>query len=173
MILLNVITFQIGWFACVLSAAKQQVWLGLLISAALLVFHIFSAKQKHGEARLVIIAMLFGLVFDTIPLSLCWLAFSPVPYWPDAISPPWMIALWGLFATTMNYSLRWLKKLPIVAIILGGVSGPASYYFGEKLGALTVQQFDAAMIYLAIGWAIALPLLLKLASTKTLFSDSH
>jgi hypothetical protein len=169
--LLNVITFQIGWFACVLSAANQQVWMGLLISTALLAFHLIRAKQKSGEATLIIIAMLFGLVFDTVPLSLGWLSFNPVAYWPDAISPPWMIALWGLFATTMNFSLRWLKKMPIIAVVLGAISGPASYYFGEKLGALHIVELNAAMIYLGIGWAIALPLLLKIATVKSLFSD--
>lgn len=168
--LLNVITFQIGWFACVLSAANHQIWLGLLISATLLAFHVTRAKQKNGEAALITIAMLFGLVFDTVPLSLGWLSFDPVSYWPNAISPPWMIALWGLFATTMNFSLRWLKKMPIIAVVLGAIAGPISYYFGEKLGALHIVELNATMIYLGIGWAIALPLLLKLATVKALFS---
>lgn len=171
--IINVIMFQIGWFACVLSAANHQVWLGVLIAAILLTLHVAKTKQKNLEINLIVIAMLFGLVFDTIPLALGWLNFAPVSYWPNAISPPWMVALWGLFAATMNFSLRWLKPMPIIALIIGGIAGPVSYYFGEKLGALQIVTSNAALLYLAIGWAIALPLLLKLASAKPLFSDSQ
>jgi hypothetical protein len=105
------------------------------------------------------------LVFDSLLLQLGWVSFEPVAYWPDALSPPWMIALWALFASTLNISLNWLKKYTLLAYLLGAVSGPLCYWAGERLGALHLVNFNMAMVYLAVGWAIAVPLLLKVAST--------
>jgi hypothetical protein len=109
-------------------------------------------------------AALFGLVFDSLLLQLGWVSFEPVAYWPDALSPPWMIALWALFASTLNISLNWLKKYTLVACLLGAISGPLCYWAGERLGALHLVNFNNAMLYLAVGWAIAVPLLLKVAT---------
>ena len=73
--------------------------------------------------------------------------------------------LWALFASTLNISLNWLKKYTLLAYLLGAVSGPLCYWAGERLGALHLVNFNMAMVYLAVGWAIAVPLLLKVAST--------
>ena len=85
-------------------------------------------------------------------------------FWRAALPPPWMIGLWALFASTLNVSLNWLKKHTALAILLGAISGPLCYWAGERLGALSLLNFNSAMVYLALGWAIAVPLLLKLAT---------
>jgi hypothetical protein len=161
----NIIGFQIGWFACVLGAAYLAPWLGVFNALFILMLHCKRSKHKQAENNLLLLAALFGLVFDSLLLQLGWVSFEPVAYWPDALSPPWMIALWALFASTLNISLNWLKKYTLVACLLGAVSGPLCYWAGERLGALHLVNFNMAMVYLAVGWAIAVPLLLKVAST--------
>ena len=160
----NIVGFQIGWFACVLGAAYHAPWLGLLNALVILFLHLARSSHKQAESYLLLLAAVFGLVFDSLLLQLGWVAFDPVAYWPDALSPPWMIALWALFASTLNVSLNWLKKHTALAILLGAISGPLCYWAGERLGALSLLNFNSAMVYLALGWAIAVPLLLKLAT---------
>lgn len=160
----NIVGFQIGWFACVLGAAYQLPWLGVSNALFILVLHVVRSNNALMECQLLLLAVLFGLVFDSLLLDLAWIKFAPVAYWPDALSPPWMLSLWALFASTLNIALDWLKKHTALAVILGAISGPLSYWAGERLGALNLLNFNMAMLYLAVGWAIAVPVLLKFAS---------
>jgi len=164
--IINILGFQIGWFSCVLGSANQLPWFGVLISSLILVVHIARASEPAFEARLLLAALIIGLIFDSIPMSLGWISFAPVNFWPNQLPPPWMIMLWALFASTINISLRWLKHKRELAIFIGAIAGPLAYWSGARLGALQLTHFNAAIIYLSIGWAVAVPMLLKIASLK-------
>lgn len=162
--LFNLIGFQIGWFSCVLGGANQQPWLGALISAMILLIHIKRAVHPALEARLIFAALVIGLLFDGLLLNLHWISFASVPYWPHQLPPPWMIILWGLFASTINISLSWLQNKPWLATLIGAIAGPVAYWSGARLGGLQLTSPTAAFIYLSIGWAIAVPLLFKFSA---------
>ncbi|CEN55676.1 DUF2878 domain-containing protein [Candidatus Methylopumilus turicensis] len=164
--LLNIIGFQIGWFSCVLGAANQRPWMGVFIACLVLSIHLAKSSDARFEFKFLITALIIGIIFDGIPQSLGWITFNPVSYWPNILPPPWMIMLWALFASTLNISLSWLQNKNIVAILIGAVAGPVSYWSGARLGALTLSNANAAMIYLAIGWGLIVPLLLKIAASK-------
>ena len=167
----NIICFQIGWFSCILGAANHYPWLGALASICLIAWHLKISSNWKNEGFLIILAMLIGLIFDFLPLSFGWVSYESSPFWPDQIPPPWMIFLWGMFATTVNVSLKWLKTRSVFAILLGALAGPLAYWGGARLGALEIVDFSAAMIYLSLGWAIAVPALLKMASSINLSID--
>ena len=82
-----------------------------------------------------------------------------------ALPPPWMVALWANFATTLNLSLAGLQSRPWLTALLGLVGGPLAYWGGAKLGAMTFVAPLPALIALALGWAVLTPLLLALAAT--------
>jgi Protein of unknown function (DUF2878) len=169
----NIICFQLGWFTCVLGAAHHHPWLGVLVSIFLLVCHLLASGNWIREGRLILLTMLIGFLFDFVLMSLGWIWFEPLEFWSAQLPPPWMILLWALFATTLNFSLNWLKTKSPLAIILGAISGPLAYWAGSKLGALKLIELNGAMIYLGVGWAIVLPALLKIASSIDLYSDLH
>ena len=75
----------------------------------------------------------------------------------------WLVILWALFATTLNSSLRVLQSRPWIAAALGAAGGPLAYYAGASLGALQFLEPAAMLAALALGWALATPLLLSLA----------
>ena len=81
----------------------------------------------------------------------------------EGTAPYWIIAMWLLFATTLNVSLKWLRHRPYLAAILGLVAGPAAYYAGYKLGGVQIPDFVSAMAALAAGWALLMPLLIHLS----------
>ena len=164
--LLNILGFQIGWFACVLGSANQQPWLGVLISCLVIFVHISRSHHPAFESKFLVAAVIIGIIFDGIPQSLGWITFDPVAFWPDILPPPWMMMLWALFASTMNISLSWLKHKTLLAMLIGVVAGPLAYWSGARLGALQLSNISAAIIYLSIGWGCIVPVLLKIAASK-------
>jgi hypothetical protein len=72
--------------------------------------------------------------------------------------------MWGLFATILNVSLRWLRGRWLIAALAGSIGGPLAYYGGHRLGALEFGNQSAALIALAIGWAVITPTLMALAT---------
>lgn len=161
-IVINFIAFQIGWFACVLGAANDMPWLGALIAIPIVFWHLSQASNKQQEIRLIILALAIGPILDQALLTF---GFSVFPQHDIAslILPSWMLALWVIFATTLNVSLRWMRGKTLVAIIFGAVGGPLAYLGASKLGAIQFNHFNTSMLLLSIGWAMITPLLLMLS----------
>jgi hypothetical protein len=163
MVVSNFMLFQIGWFACVLSAAEHQPWFGVLVTTAVVVAHVLRASIPTAELELVLLSLGLGLVFDSLLVWQGWLQYSSGIVFSN-IAPYWIVALWGLFATLLNVSLRWMRGRWVLAIVFGAVGGPAAYYGGLRLGALEFGNMPAGLSALAIGWAVLTPLLLALSS---------
>ncbi len=163
MLVSNFLLFQIGWFACVWSAGAQQPWIGLLVTIGVVGFHVLRAPIPQAELTLVALALATGLVFDSILVWQGWLRYSSGLVLPN-IAPYWIVALWGLFATLLNVSLRWMRGRWVTAALFGAAGGPAAYYGGLRLGALEFGNMRAGLVALAIGWALLTPLLLALSA---------
>lgn len=162
-VLLNLVLFQIGWFACVLSGAALQPLIGVGIAAAIIAWHLWRAQQPSKEVSLILSAMLVGAVWDSILVWQAWVDYPAGILLPHT-APYWIVVMWALFACTLNLSLRWLKgRLPL-AVVLGAIAGPLAYYAGARLGAVAFLKPAAALMALALGWAIFTPLLVALSN---------
>jgi hypothetical protein len=161
-IVLNAALYQAGWLACTLGAAHGWRWAGPAAVAAIVAWHLARASRPAAELRLVAIAAAGGLFFETALMQSGWLAYAGGPG-PVELAPLWIVALWALFATTFNVSLRALRARPVLAAILGAVGGPAAYYAGARLGALELVSPIPALAAIAIVWAIATPVLMRVA----------
>ena len=161
-LVLNVIAFQFGWFACVLGAAHDQPWLGSAVVAVLVAVHLATAVRPALEARLVAAALVIGVVWETLLLACGWIEYPTGFIWAG-VAPLWIVMLWALFAITLNSSLGWLKGRLLVATVFGAVGGPLAYWGGVRLGALVFVEPLFAVIALAVGWAVLTPLLVVLA----------
>ena len=156
--LLNLVGFQVGWFACILGTANGTSWVGptvvtLFLSATLAVR---SDRAKLG-VRLVA-AALIGFSADSLMARLGVLEWMT----GATMSPMWMMALWPNLAVTLDSSLGWLAGRYGLAALLGAIAGPASYYAGAQLGALQFRGTPMNLMAVAIEWLVALPLLLLL-----------
>lgn len=161
-LLLNVILFQAGWFACVLGAANGLPWAGALAAVAIVGWHLARARQPRQELALVAAAVVVGAVFETMLVQTGWVRFDAGVLLEGA-APYWMVALWALFATTLNVSLRSLRERLWLAALLGAAGGPAAYYAGSRLGALEFAAVGAALVAIGVGWAVLAPALLAAA----------
>ena len=162
MLIVNVALFQAGWFACVLGAAHGLPWLGALAAAVIAGIHLVRAPQPLRELVLLAAAAALGAAFETLLVQSGWVRFDTGVLIPGA-APYWMVALWAIFATTLNVSLRPLRAHPALAALLGAIGGPAAYYAGASLGALQFAGAGAALAAIAAGWAILAPVLLAAA----------
>jgi hypothetical protein len=174
---LNLIAFQAGWWALVLTAAQGRPELGLGVVALVLAWHLGRVRPLGSEALLIGLATLIGFTFDSLLLASGWVSFTgglvenlgegirggSGGIGGEGLPPLWMTALWANFATTLNVSLASLQGRPWLAASLGLVGGPAAYWGGAKLGAMTLLDPIAGLLALALGWALLTPLLLALA----------
>lgn len=158
-LLTNILQFQIGWFACVLGAANGMPELGTSVALVLVTVHVARSTHAANELSIVLFAGAFGLAADTALLQLGLLSFSAGALLAG-VTPHWMVALWMVFATTLNISFGWLKRRRALAAALGAVAGPFAYYAGAKLGAVELSRTLPALLGIAIVWALAMPLLL-------------
>ncbi len=169
-VLINFVLFQIGWFACVLGAARQMPWLGVATVIAIVIWHLMQARQAKKEVQLLLIALVIGGVFDQIMLNHQLITYQ-AHGWADYLVPVWILALWAEFVTVLNVSLRWMRGRRLIAVLFGAIGGPLAYMGAEKLGAVTLNHLPVSYIALSLGWAILTPLLLKLSEKFDGFSQ--
>ncbi len=155
----NFVLFQAGWFACVLGAAHHQVFWAVAGSLAYIAFLIWRSTSPRREFSLLTKVLIYGIATDTLIMYLGVLDFQDA--WPSPLlSPAWMWALWLLVGSTLNGSLSWLRKNPILGSVLGAICGPLSYEAGIRLGAANWGSGGQILGFCLIGvvWAIAMPL---------------
>ncbi len=162
LVISNFVIYQIAWFAGIWSAAAQQPWIGAIAMTLAIGIHLFRAPRREPELVLVSMALAIGLVFDSLLTWRGWVHYSSGILVPD-LAPYWMVLMWGLFATLLNVTFRWMQGRYIVAALLGAIGGPVAYYGGMRMGALHFENEGAALIALVVGWAIITPLLVALA----------
>jgi len=158
----NFIAFQIGWFACVLGAAHDRALEGAIVALAIVGAHVARAAKPGRELALVAAAAATGALADSLLAASGWLRYD-TGVLIAGTAPYWIVAMWALFAITLNVSLRALRSRLWLGALLGLVGGPAAYYAGANLGALTLVQLLPALAALAAVWALATPLLFLLA----------
>ena len=161
-LIINFVLFQIGWFASVLGAAKQLPWLGVIVVAVIVAWHLLQAKQVKPELVLLVLALLIGGLFDQLMLINGLISYQ-AHGWSISLLPAWILALWAVFVTVLNVSLRWMRGKWLVAILFGAIGGPLAYMGAEKLGAVTLNALPMSYVALSVGWAILTPLLLKIS----------
>jgi hypothetical protein len=156
----NFILFQLGWFACIIGAANNQVLWPVIGSLLYLAIHIWRSEQPNLELKLILKTVLFGVSADSLIANLGFLHFQDA--WPSSfLSPFWLWTLWALVASTINGSLSWLRDRPVLGVVLGAIAGPLSYEAGIRMGAGSwgANGQLGGLVLLAIVWGAAIPLL--------------
>jgi hypothetical protein len=169
-IVVNAAVFQIGWLCCVLAGASQLPWLGTLTALLIVFWHVSHAPRPRNELLLILSAGIIGAIWDSLLVYAGWLQY-PSGTLIEGTAPHWIIAMWLLFATTLNVSLSWLKERLLLATALGAIAGPAAYFAGYRLGGVQIPEFLTAMTVQALGWAVFMPVLIYLSSR--LDGDRH
>ncbi|HWG10910.1 MAG TPA: DUF2878 domain-containing protein [Rhodanobacteraceae bacterium] len=166
------IAYEIVWFAAVIGAGHGMAWPGVL-GALLFAWRLVVSPRRDVELRLTVAALLLGGVLETL-----WVGAGLVRYaapWPLPETPAWLMALWLAFALTIVPLFGYLHARPWLAAVFGAIGGPLAYLGAARGWHAVLLPLPAwrTLAALAIGWAIALPLLCTLAQLWLRESSGH
>ncbi len=154
--------FEAAWFACILGAAHGHVAWGMAAVAVSIALQLALSNRRGTDVLLMVVALACGLLWDTaLSQSQMVVYSSHVPM--HAIAPAWILILWAQLGAVLREPLGWLHGRPLLAAVLSAAGGAASYAGASRLGAVAFPEPVLALIVLAIGWGVMLPLLLYLA----------
>lgn len=153
-VVVNLLAYQAAWFACVLGAAHGQPLAGLAVAGGALALHLATARAPRRELTLVAVAAVLGAMFESLLMASGWARATDLLL---------MVALWAVFATTLNVALRPLRGRYLLCAVLAAVGAPLAYHAGARLGALEMVDSVPALLLISAGWAVLLPVLMRAA----------
>ena len=157
--LANFVLFEAAWFACIGGVAHGEPAWGTAAVGAAIAWHLAISARPATELALAAILGAIGLVAESLVLAQGHVVYpdgQPLPW----LAPYWMVALWAELGMALNVTLRWLKRKPLLAAVLGAVVGPLSFLGGVRLGGARFVGEPAALVTLAIEWALLMPLVM-------------
>ena len=150
------------WTAVVVSAAAGAPAIGAIAVAIAVGIHLWSNGNPDNEIRLLFVAAAMGFAWESVLVLAGLLEYSS-GNWVFGLAPYWVVAMWVLFATTLNVGMRWLRRSTAIAAVAGAIGGPLAFFAGSSIGAVELVSPAIALIAIGIGWAVMLPLLVKVA----------
>ena len=145
--------YQITWLACVFGETKLSypmlgLWVGFIY--VLTYFYFNLNKQKFIKRSLLI--SFPGYIFDSLMVYFQIYDFETTVKFGSL--PIWMIVLWLSFSTLFDEILTFFKNYKILGIILSGILGPLTYYFGEPIGVINIYKIEIFIISMILFWMI-------------------
>lgn len=152
---LNYVAYQAGWLGALVGAATGHGTAGAVLAACLTAGHVGLARDRRGEAVLVVAALGAGLAVESWQLAAG--TYRLLAGTPAVTVPLWLLMLWAQFATTFRFSLARLMTRPGAAILFGAIGGPLAFLAGQRIGAVALQEpLTPALVRLMVAWALAL-----------------
>ena len=165
--MINFLIFQTAWLVAILASAHGWTLVSILTISIATFLNLRLLGNYAVNVRLVLLAIILGIVVDSAAIYLHVMSFPLNDWWPSLLAPIWMTGLWALFASTLNGYLKWMLSYPSWASLSAAILGPLAYIAGEKLGALEFISSDYKLIYLALLWLSAMAILLRANHTWT------
>lgn len=159
----NLSLFKAGWLASVFGAAAALPLAGTAVIGVAVAVHLWRSETPRNELRLLALAALIGFFWESLLVSAGLVQYGANAMLPG-VAPYWIVAMWVLFATTLNIGMRWLRKNVLLAILMGAIGGPMSFLAGQKAGAVSFSDSTTALFVIGLGWAVLLPLLVRYAA---------
>ncbi|MGH8032466.1 MAG: DUF2878 domain-containing protein [Luteimonas sp.] len=162
---LNAIGYQAVWLCAVIGAGRGIWWSGPAAAAVFVAWQFALSRHRAADARLLIVALVCGLILDSVLAATGWARYGAA--WPSAaFAPAWILSVWVSFAMTLTQSMRFLHGRRLLALLLGAIGGPLAYLgasHGWAAVVFTAPRWHA-IAWLAVAWALAMPLLAGLAA---------
>ncbi len=141
--LLNLLGFQLCWFACVVGG---DVWAAGAVGLFLL-WHLRITDRQEWW-------LIAGLGFAGVALDTLWYQLGLMRF-PDTVTvliPLWLMLLWLAFAATLRHSLGYLFQRPMLLGVVSLIAAPFSYFAGSKLGAIELSSLT--LVVIGISWGV-------------------
>ena len=148
----NVLLFQVTWFAVVFGAAGGSLWAGMT-ALGLLAAHVLVATRRwQRDLGAAAVCVVVGGCLDTLWIQMGILDLG------IAVAPPWILMLWAAVGLSVHASLSWFLERPLLGGLSAACAAPLSYSAGAGIGAAVVAApFGLAIIsasWLMLFWAL-------------------
>ena len=152
--MVNFIIFQIAWFTAALLRDDS-----IIVLVLLLIVHGLFSPSKNADLCTVLLLLPVGMVSEMLMISTGLLSYQS-----ELALPIWMILLWIHLCLSVNHSLVWMKKTPVIwQSVLAALAGTGSYAAASGFGAINWHNSQViSLLVIALIWAIQLPLMMKL-----------
>jgi hypothetical protein len=152
--LLAFISFNLGWWVCMIGAKFGWPLAGPIYCVFALSLHLWVFPNPRAELAFVLIMTLIGSILDSALMYFGLFQFRPIAL---DMAPPWLIAMWALFAMTMETSNRLRGRIWLL-MLMSAVTAPLSYFAGEILDKILY----ARPLWMSLGihgliWAFLMP----------------
>ena len=161
-VVVTVAVFYLAFVACTYGSINAQPVIGT--AATILAFSIalLLSPERGKLAAMGLFFGLFGLAAES-GLQFASLVNYRTPGTTIVGVPVYVVGLWIVFSILITPALNWLHRRYILAIVLGAIAGPFTYYGVAQLDALSM----ADPVWIGIGataliWATVMPLALLL-----------
>lgn len=153
--IVNLIIFQTAWFSAALLKDDSVVILVLLLA-----LHAFLSTKKQADLCALISLLPIAIVSEFLMITT-----SLLSYQSEYILPVWIMLLWGHLCLSINHSLEWLKKVPLVwQSLLAALAGTGSYAAATSFGVIKLHNDQViSLLIIAVIWAVQFPLMLKVS----------
>lgn len=156
--LLNIILFQIGWWACFLMASRGiSLWFLLAVVILLVGTHFSVVVQGQGKSRELLFYTLLGLCGYLMDSLFTYFGVLSFTHSFSIFGPLWLLGMWFVFPMSIGYSFSWLKNRYLLTFVLGALGGPLTYRFGESFGLIRLNEMVPIIIY-GLYWGLFLNL---------------
>ena len=154
----NALGYNLFWWIGVSSAARGDVWTGVVSMAIFVGIALWwtPPRARAADLRFLFLVMAVGWGLDSLMHNVGVLRYpSSEAAWSWSTAPPWIAALWLGFATMPRFSLAWLKRRGWWwSAVLGGFGGPLAFYAGTKLAAIEPGLGARTYVILACEYAV-------------------
>jgi len=144
--------YQLTWLMCVFGELWFSSFIpGLVCGLIFLAICFVNSDNIKKTFQIVLFISLIGYLFDTSLVFFEIYNFQTSLY--VGVLPIWMLVLWPSFAILFDEILFFLSKYKIIAIILSSILGPLTYFAGNHLGLININNLFLFFILMIVFWA--------------------
>jgi len=144
--------YQLTWFMCVFGELLYNSFiLGIISGLIFLIIYIFNTSNKKKFTITVLSISIIGYLFDSSLIFFQVYSFKTSLYF--GFLPIWMLVLWPSFAILFDELFVFLLNYKFLGILLSSILGPLTYFLGEPLGLIHINQLFLFFILMIFFWA--------------------
>ena len=145
--------YQLTWLMCVFGEVLYKSSLPGLISGSFFLLLVFiNSKNKKRSFYIILLISIIGYLFDSVLVNFRIYDFNTS--FNFGVLPVWMLVLWPSFATLFDEILVFLSKYKLIALILSGSLGPLTYYSGNILGLIDINNLILFFVLMILFWIL-------------------
>jgi hypothetical protein len=158
---LNLVGYQIVWFACVIGASQDLWWPGCLAAVLFVIATCLFGGKTDQDIKMISVCLPIGFILDSVLAYSNQLDYAQA--WPsEHFAPIWILAMWVAFAATLNHSMKFLHNNVWLAAAFGFFGGPLAYIGAGRAFEVVSFQTSMSIFWTALAWGIALPIIIWL-----------